>query len=456
MKAPLIILLVGAAVAAPMLLASWAMPDRSPKTDPPLPGKLANSVYSFSDPAGHPEWAVLRDGRKDTTPYSFGHARHNGVDKTTIREALKLIKEGKSPAGRDTGRLTHIEVRGKTAEGEELLAMSCTYCHESDDAGRYMKPIDFETHCVDCHIDQVGIVGASGNKLDVKTAPLTGTTAAKMVNPERLPHGSSDDLALVIDRKLAQWIASSPPQFKPKPVIEPGAADAPKPDEGGGRRRRGAAADAPAEAKPAEPAADAPKTEESGGGRRRGGAASAPAALAASATFPEVADVAELQVKLKELGTAALSASKNNCAYCHVNIQDGPSDKPERFVVSTQKIPVVWLTKSFFSHSAHAMVSCIDCHQQATTSNDTSAIMLPSIASCRMCHADAATPSGSEAPHDCVLCHTYHERLPASAQGGRTIEAVRTGGRVLKPAAAEAPKPTAEPAKPAEPASDKK
>lgn len=453
----IIVLLAGAGIGLPVLMASWATPDQRPATVPPLPGQLANSVYSFGDPAGHPEWAVLRDGRKDTTPLKFGHARHMDVTKTTITEALAKIKKGESQAGRDTGRASHIESRGKSEGGEEILAMSCTFCHESDAAGRYMKPIEFNTHCIDCHHDQLGIAGPSKDKFLVRTASLTGTTAATMVNPERVPHGSSDEVAEFIDRKLAQWVAMAPPQFKPKPAAEPGAAEPPKAEEGGGRRRRGAAAEPAPEAKPAEATAQPPAESGGGGGRRRGGGAAAPAApVAATAAFPEVADAADLQAKLKEFSVAALNASKANCAYCHEGIKDGPEGKTERFVVSNQKIPEIWLTRSFFSHQAHMMVSCVDCHQQAALpgdkgGNETSNIMLPGIASCRQCHAPNATPSGSEAPHNCVLCHTYHERLPASAQGRKSLDGVRTGGRVLTPVNAT-PQPS-EPAKAAPPAS---
>jgi hypothetical protein len=52
-------------------------------------------------------------------------------------------------------------------------------------------------------------------------------------------------------------------------------------------------------------------------------------------------------------------------------------------------------------------MTCASCHQ-AETSKAATDLLLPDIASCRMCHA------GEQGSHDklasgCIACHGYHE-----------------------------------------------
>ena len=446
-----ITLAAGAALGLPVLVASWALPDHRPKTSPALPGELTNSVTNFASPQGHPEWAVLRDKRQDTTPYKFGHAKHNSPDAwNNMQELLQAIKEGKSEAdaaGKHTGRAIHVEAASR--EGKDLLVMSCTFCHEADAAGAYMRPVKFDTHCVDCHTNTLGVVGASGDNLKWSSGLMGGKAASGMVRPTAIPHGTAADAAAAVDLALAAWIAEQPPQFPLKAAAPDGVegekkAEEAKPAEeaGGGRRRRpagGGDVAKPDEAKPAEGAA-APPAEGGGGGRRRPGSATEGAKPLASAKLPGFADQAALgawmATQRKEIIAGKVVGA---CDKCHVGITPGPDAQPEAFKVSDQKIPEVWLTRSRFSHAYHAMVSCVSCHAQAPGSTDTKDVMLPGVASCRECHAPNATPSGSAAPFDCVLCHTYHERLPQSVQGRMTIDQMRRGGRVVVPAT-ETPK----------------
>ncbi|MFN0011823.1 MAG: cytochrome c3 family protein [Phycisphaerales bacterium] len=463
-------LAAAALFALPVLVASWALPDKGPKTNPPLPGELANSVFSFASADGHPEWAVLRDKRQDTTPYTFGHAKHNSPDAwNNMQEMLQAIKDGKSEAntmGRNTGRAIHVEVQKK--DGKDVLGMSCTFCHEADAAGAYMKPIAYDTHCVDCHTNSLGVVGASGESLKWVSTVLGKPKANELVRPTAIPHGTAKDAADAVDLALGAWLAEQPPQFPvkaPTPAGDAAAGEAekkadeakPAEDAGGGRRRRPAggaeAGTKPEEAKPAE---SAPAEQPTGSGRRRGGAAASgsegakPAAAVAKATLPSFADQAALNAFLAAQRTDIIGGklAESSCAKCHESITKGPEGKPEAFTISTQRIPEVWLTRSHFAHSAHAMVSCVSCHTQAPTSSDTKDVMLPGIASCRECHAPGATPAGNAAPFDCVLCHTYHERLPQSVQGRMTIDQMRRGGRVVLP-----PAPSSSPAAAAEPPS---
>ena len=55
--------------------------------------------------------------------------------------------------------------------------------------------------------------------------------------------------------------------------------------------------------------------------------------------------------------------------------------------------------------------------------------MLPGIDSCRECHTPVMSTGATGAPSDCVLCHTYHVKLPSAAQGRLTIQELREGGK---------------------------
>ena len=113
------------------------------------------------------------------------------------------------------------------------------------------------------------------------------------------------------------------------------------------------------------------------------------------------------------------------------------------------------------------MVACVECHTLARPpavkdgddkskaffdwANKTERIMLPGIDSCRDCHVAVTKTGASGAPHECVLCHTYHVKLPVSAQGKMSIEGLIQGGKAAsgKPESKLADKPAAATAAPA-------
>src|SRR4029079_4196040 len=74
--------------------------------------------------------------------------------------------------------------------------------------------------------------------------------------------------------------------------------------------------------------------------------------------------------------------------------------------------PRRWFTSSKFDHRAHRSMTCIDCHEQAKTSNNTSDVLLPGISNCVQCHAPqpkAGSLAGG-AGTSCLACHDYHQR----------------------------------------------
>lgn len=86
------------------------------------------------------------------------------------------------------------------------------------------------------------------------------------------------------------------------------------------------------------------------------------------------------------------------CAVCHEVTPRGA----EAPAVTKPLLFDRWMTHAQFSHASHVNVKCNDCHH-ATTSSQTSDVLMPAKASCVTCHS----PQGKVVA-ECITCHTYH------------------------------------------------
>ena len=102
---------------------------------------------------------------------------------------------------------------------------------------------------------------------------------------------------------------------------------------------------------------------------------------------------------------------KQKCEYCHM-LTYVPDKLPE---AARTAIPTRWLPHSRFNHDAHRMLACTECHK-ARESQETTDVLLPSIATCRECHRD----SGG-ARSRCVECHLYHDKTKERDPSGPFI-----------------------------------
>lgn len=98
---------------------------------------FAQSIGSFE--GDHPEFEILKRNAKDPTLLSFNHLVHMQPGREARK--MKLFQ-------RDLARLSP-NPRIESIDGVYL--MKCSYCHEPERAGAYMKPIHYESHCRDCH-----------------------------------------------------------------------------------------------------------------------------------------------------------------------------------------------------------------------------------------------------------------------------------------------------------------
>lgn len=190
-------LLQGALVLAGAGAVALAVGRRGPLTEPPIPDAVADTVTSFA--SDHPEWAALRDGRKDLAALRLNHAKH-----------------------------MHPELKGAPPGG-----LSCTSCHVPDDAGRYMRSVTFEAHCAQCHQDQLGSVNPAPGVVEAMTIahPASGVRAGV----------SEEQILGAVELQFARWARAEPEKFAIKPPAvagEPAASPEPAPAEGGSRKRR--------------------------------------------------------------------------------------------------------------------------------------------------------------------------------------------------------------------------
>ncbi|HLK06059.1 MAG TPA: hypothetical protein VKT53_16600 [Candidatus Acidoferrum sp.] len=83
-----------------------------------------------------------------------------------------------------------------------------------------------------------------------------------------------------------------------------------------------------------------------------------------------------------------------------------------------------WLPHSKFSHDAHTGFTCTSCHAKAMTSTESSDVLIPGIANCQTCHA----PGPNHAESRCFECHTYHDwSKRKEVKPAFTLPALRTG-----------------------------
>lgn len=100
---------------------------------------------------------------------------------------------------------------------------------------------------------------------------------------------------------------------------------------------------------------------------------------------------------------------RKTCKQCHTLIVAADATLPK---VAPSNITARYMPHAKFDHSHHELVSCTSCHAAALTSQQSSDLLLPGIATCRSCHH-----SGTEAAESrCFECHAYHDpdqRKPA-------------------------------------------
>jgi len=105
----------------------------------------------------------------------------------------------------------------------------------------------------------------------------------------------------------------------------------------------------------------------------------------------------------QRLADSQLLLWRKACKECHsLSYPNGGDALP---VIAKAAITTRWLPHANFDHQAHQMVECVSCHAKATSSKETSDILIPGIESCRQCHHSGRDSAEAR----CFECHAYHD-----------------------------------------------
>lgn len=161
----------------------------------------------------------------------------------------------------------------------------------------------------------------------------------------------------------------------------------------------------------------------------------------------------ESVIRERELRLQAFANSKTEgCMKCHT-----PADDDSPSLVQPSRIPTRWLQGASFTHGAHLMVACIECHAEpyavsnATVDSrqESNRIMIRGLEQCRTCHIQNPEQRASSfannqhvASADCIDCHRYHVDPPISGSGiTQSGDSAATATPLMQWVTATGPKP---------------
>jgi hypothetical protein len=317
------------------------------------PVSFALQITQFGESAGaHPEFALLRSTAAEVGPRHaanrlavFVAGENGGAGKWLDRGGLKFNHH------------VHLDPKGVPDSAGKRVVLACAECHQRETDGKFMRPINYETHCARCHLlrlsDSLSSLG-------------------------ELPHTSVEEVRGVMRDRISSQLAkgtSSEAGDKYDKATPDSNADVPR--------------------LPRLPPLPSP----------------------AQLSREQEANLNE-RMLLADHAVFGLEA-KGMCRKCHyleardgdwhvftVNPKIAGNTEPNAGPTH-EMVPHRWLEYAQFDHLSHRAVECADCHQ-AAQSTETSDILLPSIATCRKCHGATATAGSTPVRADCVLCHKYH------------------------------------------------
>lgn len=316
--------------------------------------QFARHVSGFAE-GRHPEFRLWRDGpATDPGTLRFGHKVH--------LQGLLDIDRKQGEARRQTLRdagvpLCDVEMPKKQ------VRLQCQTCHQMDEAGRYILPVNFERHCQACHPLSVQLMGDW-------PAPLR--EAACVFSARPAPHPAAGETAETVRAALRERLT----RFILHPPNQPflGGPEAPKPPR------------------------------------------PLPGWIGVEPASPR--QFAWVNRQLAQIEHVLFDGG-GGCKHCHQE-KTQPSQRPNGLpVYQPLGVKEIWYQHSVFSHDSHKGLDCAQCHDTAPTSDKAGDVLVPRIAKCQECHNDRKQV---RARTDCVECHVYHDpKLKRQFMGGQTI-----------------------------------
>ncbi|MHB1425529.1 MAG: cytochrome c3 family protein [Gemmataceae bacterium] len=307
----------------------------------------------------HPEFRLWRDG----SPTDPGTLRFN--HKVHLQDLLDIDRkqwEARQQTLREAG-VTLWDVE----KPKKQVRLDCQSCHQMDEAGRYIMPINFERHCQECHPLSVQLMGDWQGPLR-ETAFKFGSSPA--------PHPVGGETAEAVRAALRERLTRFILHDQNKPLL--------------------------GEAKPQEPLRQLP-------------------GWISGAPVPS-REFAWVNQQLEQIEHVLFDGG-GGCKHCHQE-KTNPSKRPNGLPIyqplGMLGVNKAWYEHSVFSHNSHKSLRCEQCHEDASRSEKASDVLLPRLETCLRCHNEGREVS---ARTDCVECHIYHDpKLKRQFKGNLTIE----------------------------------
>jgi hypothetical protein len=116
---------------------------------------------------------------------------------------------------------------------------------------------------------------------------------------------------------------------------------------------------------------------------------------------------------------------KKTCKQCHELQKVAPAQLSE-IARDYTRLRLPKMPEAKFDHDAHRGFRCVGCHSKALTSTESNDILLPGIATCKVCHASGL----GYAEVRCFECHTYHNwAKKKEVRATFVVPGLQAGGR---------------------------
>jgi len=121
------------------------------------------------------------------------------------------------------------------------------------------------------------------------------------------------------------------------------------------------------------------------------------------------------------------------CVLCHDISERSESDSDytlrSNYEVLHPRIQDIWMPKAKFKHTAHITMSCVSCHHEVYESTKTSDLLLPGVETCQECHTSLSGKGQSQVVSDCIMCHSFHDKLSLEDEAHSVIKSIIFGER---------------------------
>lgn len=354
-----------------------------------LDSKAEPSADSLAQLGIGPDHGVLAVLEKDSV--NGGTNRWTGRGQIRFNHDLHLAEKGiMGPFG---------EVR--------ILTKQCSVCHEPDEQGAYMQPVNYERHCAECHPlvfdpDRVRLAGdgvVEGDVFRILEQQLVNESGGENLPLQRLSERPRDFRPLVVPHASMTIVRGFLTDFYRIQATRRGLDGEGKEDD------RVDPADQPQVLRTPD-ADEIRKNVES-------------RATLLSSSPNQAFDGPQFQYLVAD--------SNTGCFYCHTRA-DQPGTEPAGLPVKRlSDIPARWLIHSRFSHKPHRSTDCRVCHnldpsgspgtELLRLGSETSDVLMPDLKLCRQCHSneriderETADFARVKAGATCVQCHGYHQQ----------------------------------------------